>query len=453
MRKRIKISVLVAIVIIILSLILQCYFVNNMYKAEQDNIKVRASLSLTDVLSAHIKRMRGERRYKPGPDDDIESVSVAGASSFAHKKIEVHINHPEKRIITREYETTEEWLEFSKDVYHNYHFSGIDMNRLDSAYKEALEKHSISLPLVLVKIDSTDSVLEQIPAGVDYNKYRLIVDTIPLGIDGKDFLVARFDNSYSRVFQQMKILFISSFCIVLLLIFITIYLLNMIFYQKKISEVREGLVESMIHDLKNPVSYLNRVFSRIKTDENQQKYLETAKIKSERMSQIIEKLLVTSSMDIDLSITPQLTNVSEFVNSIIEQYKEDNDRLCISFPGDAEVIAKIDKCHFGNALSNLIDNAIKYSGENVDISVTCKKENENISISVMDCGIGIPKEFQKYLFDKHFRVPEHKSLPCTGFGLGLCYVQIVAKAHGGDVTVKSEYKKGSEFIITIPLQK
>ena len=436
--------------IIALSLTVQFFLVGKMYRAEQDNIKVRASISLMDVLSAHIHRMKAENPNKPNPNDP-EYVIATGGLSFVEKIVEVNLTFPEKRRIVKKCETEEEWFEFSKDVYLNYHFSGINMSRLDSAYKVALEKQSISLPFVLIKIDSTNTVLEQIPANVDYNNYRLALDTIPLGIDGKDFLVARFDDSYSGMFRQMRFMIISSFCIVLLLTFITVYLLNTIFYQKKISKVRESYVESIVHDLINPVAYLNKVFARLKTDEEQQKYVDAAKQKSERLSQMIEKLLTTSSVDNSLLVTPQLVPVSGFVGSIVEQYKAGNDRLDISFSGDSMEMANIDKYHFGNALNNLIDNAIKYSEEKIDISVKCYKENDHICVSVRDCGIGIPKEFQKYLFDKHFRVPAHKSLQRTGFGLGLCYVQIVAKAHGGYVNVKSEYKKGSEFIITIPL--
>ena len=146
--------------------------------------------------------------------------------------------------------------------------------------------------------------------------------------------------------------------------------------------------------------------------------------------------------------------MSEFADGVVERYKADyDDELCISFSSDNQEVANVDTSHLGNALKNLIDNAIKYSVEKADISVACYKENNYICISVKDCGIGIPKEFRKRLFEKHFRVPTHKSLPRTGFGLGLSYVQIVAQAHGGDVTVKSEYKKGSEFIITLPLTK
>ena len=450
MKNRIKLSLYVAVIIIAASLILQYFLVDKMFNTEHDNIKVRASLVLNDVLSLDLKRLGIERHdilIKNGVD--VENEGWGG--NFENKTVIVHVAYPEQKRIIRECKTEEEWYEYMKDTYCRYHITGVNLSRLDSAYKVALEKHSIFLPFVLVKFDSTNTILKQIPADVDYNNYRLSADTIPLGIDGKDFLVARFDSSYYGMFRQMRFILIASFVIVFLLAFITIYLLRTIFYQKKIAEVREDLVNSIVHDLKNPVLFLNKVLPRIKTDESQQKYIDTAKYKSERLSQMIDKLLTTSSMDKGLSINPQFMPVSEFVGSVVEQYKADNEKLNILFLSETNEIANIDRLHFCNALNNLIDNAIKYSEENAEIIVKCFKDNNYICISVRDCGIGIPKEFLKHLFEKHFRVPTNMSLPRTGFGLGLSYVMIVAKAHDGDVTVKSEYKKGSEFIITIPL--
>ena len=126
----------------------------------------------------------------------INTENEIWGGNFEDKTITVYAAYPEQKIYKRECKTEEEWYEYTKDVYCRYHFSGIDLSRLDSAYKIALEEHSIFLSFTLVKIDSTNTVLEQTPIGVDYNNYKLSADTIPLGIDGKDFLIARFDNSY-----------------------------------------------------------------------------------------------------------------------------------------------------------------------------------------------------------------------------------------------------------------
>lgn len=325
--------------------------------------------------------------------------------------------------------------------------------RLDSIYEVFLEKHNITVPYVLAKTDSLDNVAEQIPADINYKRYSLALDTVPLGIDGKHFLVARFDGSYSGMFRQMRSYIFTSIGVVVLLAIILIYLAHTIFYQKKISEVREDLVNSIVHDLRNPVNYIKKALPRIKTDGAKQKYIDAMERKNERMSLMIEKLLATSSMTGSLAINAQTVSINDYIRGIVEEYNTDNEDFDIRFScGNISVKADIDLLHFKNAIMNLIDNAIKCSVNQPEVLVRCFTENNYVCILVEDHGIGIPKEYMHYLFEKNFRVPEQKSLRKHGFGLGLNYVKIVARAHRGDVSAKSMYQKGSEFIIMIPMK-
>ena len=111
---------------------------------------------------------------------------------------------------------------------------------------------------------------------------------------------------------------------------------------------------------------------------------------------------------------------------------------------------RADPVHYGNALRNLVDNAVKYAPEIKRILIRCEVENGYISVSVRDWGMGIPLEFQPLIFERYFRVPPKKSVDVSGFGLGLSYVKMVAEAHGGDISFMSVYRQGSEFTIRIP---
>ena len=450
MKNIVKISLYVAVIIITASLILQYFLVDKMFSAEHDNIKVRASLVLNDVLSLDLKRL-GMERHDILEKRGIDVKSEVWGGSFDNKTVTVYVAYPEQRIYERKCETEEEWYEYTKEVYCRYHITGINLSRLDSAYKIALEKYSISLPFVLVKIDSTNTVLEQIPADVDFNNFKLSADAIPLGIDGKDFLVARFDNSYYGMFRQMRFILISSFVIVFLLAFITFFLLRTIFYQHKVTEIRERFVRIIVHDLKNPVMHMRKIFNRIVANGSHGDDINAGIRKSEHMSLMIEKLLTTSSMTKTFSIVTELMSVGEYVGEIIEQYKIEDEELDIRYLYENGLeSAYIDTFHFRGAVMNLIDNAKKYTKKKPDIYVRCYKKDNYICISVKDSGIGIPKKYMRYLFEKDFRVPEKRTLNKYGFGVGLNYVMIVARAHGGDVKVESEYDKGSEFVIMIP---
>lgn len=453
MNKRVKISLYIVIIAIIVLLFLQYFWIDRMFRTEQKQIKTQASLLLNDVMSLELHRAMMQR-YDKLKEIGIDASHEAWGGSFEDKTITVYVAYPEQKKIVRQCETEEEWYEYAKEEYCRYHFTGIGLARLDSVYKVFLEKHNITVPFVLAKTDSLDNVAEHIPADVDYKRYNLALDTVPLGIDGKDFLVARFDGSYSGMFRQMRSYIFTSIGVVVLLAIILIYLVHTIFYQKKISEVREDLVNSIVHDLRNPVNYIKKALPRIKTDGSKQKYIDAMGRKNERMSLMIEKLLATSSMEGSLTINTQTVSVCEHVHSIVEEYNADNDDFDIRFSyRDDSIKVDIDLLHFRNAVINLIDNAIKYSVNQPEVLVRCFTENNYVCISVEDHGIGIPKEYMRYLFVKNFRVPEQKSLCKYGFGLGLNYVKIVTRAHGGDVSAKSMYQKGSEFVVMIPIDK
>jgi signal transduction histidine kinase len=109
-----------------------------------------------------------------------------------------------------------------------------------------------------------------------------------------------------------------------------------------------------------------------------------------------------------------------------------------------------DKTHFSNIVNNLIDNAIKYSSNDVKIHIQSCMDGEYNILSIKDEGIGISQENQPYIFERFYRVPQGNLHNVKGYGLGLFYVKTMVERHSGEVMVKSALNKGAEFIIKIP---
>jgi two-component system phosphate regulon sensor histidine kinase PhoR len=123
-------------------------------------------------------------------------------------------------------------------------------------------------------------------------------------------------------------------------------------------------------------------------------------------------------------------------------------KLTLHIPNELIEI-KTDKLHLTNVISNLVDNAIKYSDKAPIIEISLKKENKRISLSVKDHGIGIKKEYIDKIFDKLYRIPTGNLHNVKGFGLGLSYVKAIAEMEGWNINVKSKLGEWSEFTLII----
>jgi signal transduction histidine kinase len=170
---------------------------------------------------------------------------------------------------------------------------------------------------------------------------------------------------------------------------------------------------------------------------------------------LVEHIL-SMSMDKNrnISINKVYVELKSLFTQIIGRQKLKTEKYIdtdiIVLPENLSVYA--DKTHFGNIINNLIDNAIKYSLDNVKIEIKAYLDEKYCIISIKDNGIGISKENQKHIFDRFYRVPQGNLHNVKGYGLGLFYVKTIIERHDGEITVKSAPNKGAEFIIKIPIK-
>ena len=277
------------------------------------------------------------------------------------------------------------------------------------------------------------------------------------------------NNPYPELLRRLSPLFLASAIILILFGAILLRLLRYLDEQRLMAELRNDFSYAMVHDMKSPLSSIimgARFLHSGKVDDKPQikeKYYSIIESEAEHLLALVNKLLTISKLENKkLILNKQPVNLEPMINDIVEKANTKTDKP-VSFTVD--LLTKhvtADEQHLSEAISNLIDNAIKYSkpagadgaeAPAIQISITSQSNDKFVLLKVRDNGIGISKDEQRIIFDKFGRAAVHEQNRkggVSGFGLGLNYVDQVMQAHGGKVTVQSELDKYSEFTLYIP---
>jgi two-component system phosphate regulon sensor histidine kinase PhoR len=173
------------------------------------------------------------------------------------------------------------------------------------------------------------------------------------------------------------------------------------------------------------------------------------------MNKQVEKILQAARIERqDIKLTLQTLNAHDIINKVVDnlslQIQEKNGTISLDLSAEKYMV-EADEVHFSNIIFNLLDNAIKYSKENLHIEVSTKTSGNMLAIKVKDNGIGMNRETQSRVFEKFYRAHTGNIHNVKGFGLGLSYVKATVEAHQGKVSVDSALGKGSTFTVQLPL--
>lgn len=265
------------------------------------------------------------------------------------------------------------------------------------------------------------------------------------------------NTPYEQFWSDVKWIILSSVAIVILLAAILIYLIRTMYRQRTLEQMRRDFTHNITHELKTPISVAvaatdaMRNFSADADVERRSRYLEMVEQQLTQLSTMVENILTVSvdGREVRCNYTRiRLLPLLQSTTQAISLSQQKSVEFGIECSDSQEVRA--DEMHLRQILSTLIDNAIKYSGESVKITLRAYSEADHTIIECSDNGFGISREHQRHIFEKFYRVPTGEIHHARGYGLGLYYAHKVIRQHCGEISVSSHIGKGSTFTIKLP---
>jgi len=333
----------------------------------------------------------------------------------------------------------------------------LSIKDLDSAYATILKRSGIDLTFTS-KTGLFDSL--HLKDTVAANFYRTSIATV--GFIQPKWYQAKFDNPTPFLLLQILP---QAFLSLLLIAFISIafiFLYRNLLAQQKLAIFKNEFISNITHELKTPIATVNvaiealRNFNALQNPERTKEYLAISSAEMQRLSLLVDKVLKLSMFESDkIILNKEWFNLKLLVEDILDSIKIqfDQKNAVIEFNSSLrEVFIDADKLHISSVIYNLLDNALKYSGNNAIVTINLSMPLNNVvELIIKDNGIGIAKQFLYKIFDKFFRVPTGDVHNIKGYGLGLSYVNHIIRQHNGSISVQSELGKGSKFIVLLPI--
>ena len=228
---------------------------------------------------------------------------------------------------------------------------------------------------------------------------------------------------------------------------------------QRVHDVRRDFVANISHELKTPIGALSLLSEAVlgaKDDsEAVSKFAARMQIEAKRLTDLVQEIIQLSRVqDSDPLKQPLLLSASDIIREALDQCRTtaDSRQITLTFQESEDALILGDRDQLTMAIHNLIENAINYSPIDTKVAVSTSVENEIITISVADQGIGIPEAEVERIFERFYRVDPARSRETGGTGLGLSIVKHIITKHGGEISVWSAENVGSTFTIRLPIQ-
>lgn len=339
-----------------------------------------------------------------------------------------------------------------KPIFISFVNQNVDYQQLDSLIHKQLQKKGLTISTNFYHLKN-DTIFHQ-----KINDKNIIN---PLNTVAKSTFIKdneRFELQYKNPsFEALKRssfgLFLS-FILALAVVASLFYLLKIINQQKDLANIKNDLISNITHEFKTPIATVSTAieaienFNVLEDKEKTKKYLSMSSIQLKKLHQMVEKLLETATLDSEqLMLKKEHVDIVEIIERLVTKHQLLSTNEFIFSTNLQPIYAKVDVFHFENCISNLIDNAVKYGGNTIQININSILNA--VEISIADDGNGIEKNQQEKIFDKFYRVSKGNTHNVKGFGIGLYYCKKIIEKHEGNIQLTSS-KNNTTFKVTLP---
>jgi signal transduction histidine kinase len=338
----------------------------------------------------------------------------------------------------------------------------LDLAKLDTYLAEEFKRTNIGIDYAL-KYDyfqwksddnfdkkTIDFKLENFP------KKHLTVVSKSTYLPHRSHLELRFTNETAILLKNSFISILLSLILSISIIASLVYLLKTIYKQKQLAEVKNDLINNITHEFKTPIATISTAleamknFNALDDKVKAEKYISIANSQVANLNVMVEKILETAALNHQqLAINKQPVIIGALVGKVVENYKITAPEKTINFKNNiGDTVLKVDQFHFGNAIGNIIDNALKYGGKTMSVELSSLKNT--VVIVIQDSGNGIPRNQKDKIFEQFYRIPTGNTHNVKGFGIGLYYTKNIIEKHGGTISVVYDANNATQFKIVLP---
>jgi two-component system phosphate regulon sensor histidine kinase PhoR len=421
-QQKIKLIILITSLSLAGMLITQLFWVRKAYLTASMQFDHRANLALNEVIE-------DLRRKLESPGTSCSGITEFSYAGMHNKCI----------------------LELIDTAYLNKLLTKyIDYHRLDNRFEFGIIR------------TANDSVVYSSDPALNFKQARDVHKACLSCLCQQDIyhLALVFPGKSRFIFLDLSAWFSFSVLFLLVAILSFTYLVLTFIRQKKIAEIRDDFMNNMTHEFKTPISTIS-VASEVLLNAHPEssigrisKYAQIIYDENQRMRLQVERVLQMAVMEkgeFHLNKTDVLMHelLRKTVHNLCLEHCTKPVHVKYHLLADPEVL-HVDILHMTNIITNLLENAIKYSSDEPELEIRTSNSGNGMLLELIDNGIGMSADTIKHIFDKFYRVPTGNIHNVKGFGLGLYYVKTMVEAHNGTVTVSSELARGSKFTVFIP---